>query len=153
MTKEDKLQKKREKRALCKEQGICTMCGCRPAREGKTKCQECADRTYSLKLGEDGKYKPEIKEKYNKWAKINRLKVKTLINNLKLERGCVDCGYNGHHIALDFDHLPRYDKVKDIARMCANNSSLDKILEEISKCEVVCAGCHRIRTWEREGWN
>ena len=36
--------------------------------------------------------------------------------------------------------------------MRASGWSLQKIQEEITKCEVVCANCHRIRTATRAGW-
>lgn len=61
--------------------------------------------------------------------------------------GCVDCGYNGHPAALDFDHLPEFKKHRNIAQLA--NCQWPTILEEITKCELVCANCHRIRTFRR----
>lgn len=66
---------------------------------------------------------------------------------IKVERGCVDCGYNAHPDALDFDHLPDFDKLFDLAKGWSR--SWDAVLQEITKCEVVCANCHRIRTAAR----
>lgn len=59
--------------------------------------------------------------------------------------GCVDCGYNKHPDALDFDHTD--GKTRNIGTL----RSMKRVLEEIErhKCEVVCANCHRIRTAER----
>jgi hypothetical protein len=65
-----------------------------------------------------------------------------------LEAGCADCGYRAAAIALDFDHLPGFDKIERIAAL-AGCASLDKIKREIAKCEVVCANCHRLRTEAR----
>lgn len=31
--------------------------------------------------------------------------------------------------------------------MVGAGSSIARILEEIAKCELVCANCHRLRTW------
>lgn len=65
---------------------------------------------------------------------------------LKLEKGCIKCGYNEHHAALDFHHRNgKTDKVMNISRLC--NYSWKKVLEEIEKCDVICSNCHRILTF------
>lgn len=67
---------------------------------------------------------------------------------------CVDCGESDIRV-LDFDHLQ--DKKMGIARMMRLKHWYD-IVEEIKKCEVVCSGCHRIRTcvrsnnWRQRFW-
>lgn len=70
------------------------------------------------------------------------------IQSIKIERGCIDCGFNRHPAALDFDHLPGSSKVNNISNMLT--CSWESIIKEIDKCEVVCANCHRIRTVERK---
>ena len=65
-----------------------------------------------------------------------------------LEHPCADCG-EANPVVLDFDHVK--GKKKDAVTTLANNLySIKKIKEEISKCEVVCANCHRIRTASRD---
>ena len=61
-----------------------------------------------------------------------------------LKSGCVDCGIKDIRV-LEFDHLK--DKMIGIAQM--RSHSLERIKEEIDKCEVVCANCHNIRTSQR----
>ena len=61
--------------------------------------------------------------------------------------GCVDCGYNEHPAALDFDHMPGTEKLFNIGQ--EKHRALDQLLAEIAKCELVCANCHRIRTVSR----
>ena len=64
--------------------------------------------------------------------------------------GCIDCGYNVHPQALEFDHLPQFKKHKDVSQLVRfHTHSWGEVLEEISKCELVCANCHRVRTFER----
>ena len=75
---------------------------------------------------------------------------RALVDGIKLERGCADCGYTGHPAALDFDHLPGVLKEADIARAVTWRCTAN-LLAEIAKCEVVCANCHRIRTQDRGG--
>lgn len=61
--------------------------------------------------------------------------------------GCADCGYNEHHSALEFDHLPGQNKYKNVMAMCWD--AWPKIWKEVAKCEVVCANCHAVRTFNR----
>jgi hypothetical protein len=76
-----------------------------------------------------------------------RAKYKTAVDALKIARGCIDCGYNLHAEALDFDHLR--DKVMAVSKMATWGYSWPLIEQEIMKCEVVCANCHRVRTVNR----
>lgn len=59
---------------------------------------------------------------------------------------CVDCGENDIRV-LEFNHLDPNDKFKDVCKMVSSQHySLEKIQTEISKCEVLCANCHRKKT-------
>lgn len=71
-----------------------------------------------------------------------------VIQAIKLEHGCADCGYNEHAIALDFDHRPGEIKELSIGADRAR-VGLSRLLAEIEKCDVVCANCHRVRTQDR----
>ena len=72
------------------------------------------------------------------------------INAFKLKQGCADCGYKEHVEALDFDHRPGVKKVGNIATLKLQ-AGWAALLEEIDKCDVVCANCHRVRTANRRG--
>lgn len=63
--------------------------------------------------------------------------------------GCVDCGHvdTDHPEVFDFDHIGD-DKSANVGRF-VTKGSVDDLLAEIAKCEVVCANCHRIRTRTR----
>ncbi len=60
---------------------------------------------------------------------------------------CADCGDEFHFAAMDFDHLPQYDKKPNLSQL--RTYSRKQILEEVKKCEVVCSNCHRGRTNNR----
>jgi hypothetical protein len=60
---------------------------------------------------------------------------------------CADCGETDP-VILEFDHLR--DKLFDIGQSLPYRS-WQAILDEIAKCEVVCANCHRRRTAKRRG--
>jgi hypothetical protein len=67
---------------------------------------------------------------------------------IKLSRGCADCGYRVHAVALDFDHRPGETKLCGVSR-AAKDGRREDAIAEAAKCDVVCANCHRIRSWCR----
>lgn len=71
---------------------------------------------------------------------------KQKLAKIKEASGCTDCG-ESNPIVLDFDHLK--NKKYNISRMVHDGFSWKAIKKEIEKCEVVCANCHRIRTYNR----
>ena len=54
---------------------------------------------------------------------------------------CVDCGVSDP-LVLEFDHV-RGVKRMDVSRLVAAGYPWPAIEEEIAKCEVRCANCHR----------
>lgn len=81
-------------------------------------------------------------------AALRRPARDALIDKAK-SRPCADCGAQFPPKAMDFDHLPGTSKHCKVSRYRRLGYSLKKIQEEIDKCEVVCANCHRLRTFER----
>ncbi len=76
----------------------------------------------------------------------NKKLTKEYIKKLKTETPCADCGKFYPSYVMDFDH--KYNKKFLISRSVSSGiHTLDKIKEEISKCDIVCANCHRIRTF------
>jgi len=61
---------------------------------------------------------------------------------------CADCRETDA-LVLEFDHLA--DKRFNIGSALPYRN-WQSILDEIAKCEVVCANCHRRRTARRRGW-
>ena len=55
---------------------------------------------------------------------------------------CVDCGESDIRV-LEFDHV-RGNKKYDVSRMI--HHSWTNVLNEIDKCEIRCANCHRKKT-------
>ncbi len=69
------------------------------------------------------------------------------LRTLKESLPCTDCREFHPHYVMDYDHLG--DKVLNISNAVGNGWSKKKIQEEIDKCELVCANCHRKRTHAR----
>lgn len=63
---------------------------------------------------------------------------------------CLDCGET-NPVVLEFDHV-KGNKVAAVAVLSKDCWSLEKIQEEINKCEVRCANCHRKKTALQLGW-
>lgn len=118
------------------------------AKKRHTVCKECMKIYRNKHYAENKQYyiekSKELKKKYKKEV------YEFLISYCK-ENPCVDCGEDDF-LALDFDHIDRNDKVMNISKMVRAQFSLTKIKEEISKCEVRCANCHRKRTAQQLGW-
>lgn len=68
-------------------------------------------------------------------------------NEIKSEP-CTDCKQTFPPCCMDFDHV-RGEKSHTIGYMVRQEYSIERIKEEIAKCELVCANCHRIRTRDR----
>lgn len=64
------------------------------------------------------------------------------VNKIKVEKGCYICGYNKCPEALDFHHKDD-NKESGIADLRKQGYAVAKIQEEIEKCIVICANCHR----------
>jgi len=63
---------------------------------------------------------------------------------------CMDCGISYPSYVMDFDHRDPKTKKINVGRA----RSLKAAKEEIAKCDLVCANCHRERTWKEHtrGW-
>ena len=61
---------------------------------------------------------------------------------------CMDCGGEFPAICMDFDHRPGTVKAFDVSQT-SRIPSWQALKDEIAKCDVVCANCHRIRTKSR----
>ncbi len=58
---------------------------------------------------------------------------------------CMDCGGDFPVYVMHWDHLPGFEKVDEISSMVTSRTR-EAVLEELKKCELVCANCHVIRT-------
>lgn len=75
------------------------------------------------------------------------LKNKEIIADYKRGLGCSRCGENDPRV-LQFHHTDPSEKDQDISTL-SRRYSIDRVFEEIKKCEVICANCH-IKLHEEE---
>lgn len=69
-------------------------------------------------------------------------------SEVKADLKCKSCGTD-HPAVLDFHHRNPDEKLYEVSNMPWRSISKKKILEEIAKCDVYCANCHRILHWEQ----
>lgn len=90
--------------------------------------------------------------KQNKKKIIDKNKKKKLENRetfyrIKEDLKCSKCGYNKNSSALHFHHIDPKNKTDSITNMIKEGMSHESIINEIEKCEVLCANCHAEVTW------
>lgn len=111
-------------------------------------CRPCtAERSKQYYQDNQEKHKAKVSE--------NRKKRKDVIREWLAEylakHPCVDCGSTDIRV-LEFDHVRR-DKSFSISTALREAYSVEKVADEVSKCDVRCANCHNIVTHERaQNW-
>ena len=68
-----------------------------------------------------------------------------------LDHPCLDCGET-NPIKLDFDHRAGVEKRGNIGRLLTTCHSWTLLKEEIDKCDIRCANCHRVKTAVNGNW-
>lgn len=99
----------------------------------QTMCKECR-KVYHKKHYEKNK------GRYTNQNVAIRKRNKDFINRYKRTQKCSRCPETRWYV-LDFHHLDKKDV--EVSVMVNKCFSLKKIKEEIRKCEIVCANCHR----------
>lgn len=108
-----------------------------------TKChKELPITDFNWRNKEKGTRRSECKYCHSNYMKQKYQQKKTIIQELKSECSCAKCGDKRGYV-LDYHHLNPTEKENTIARLTSNTSKLDKTFEEIKKCIVLCANCHR----------
>ena len=94
-------------------------------------CVNCYMRKYAVEQD------PEI-----------RRRVRYYVAAAKRDTPCADCGGQFPEYMKDFDHVPgRGPKLFNLGQP---DRSMAVVKAEMAKCDIVCANCHRIRTWTRK---
>lgn len=102
-------------------------------------CKEC-HKLYRRSHYDNNKQK--YIDKADAWRRKEKIKFYQWLSQF----ACVDCG-NADMRTFEFDHL--YDKSFNISEKIGA-LKFDSLMNEVSKCDIVCANCHAIRTAERQ---
>ena len=90
-----------------------------------------------------------VKERKVELQKIRRIENRQFMYDYLKDHPCVECG-ESDPVVLEFDHVDQSTKTKAVSVMV--EYSLDKIKEEISKCRILCANCHKRHTALQLNW-
>jgi protein-arginine kinase activator protein McsA len=112
-----------------KPDGLSTIC---------RKCSNKHSKEYYKKHGE--KMRKQIHNRNKERVKETRRK----IYEYYLTHPCIDCGEDDP-IVLEFDHV-RGTKRENVSKLICDGLSWNVVENEIKKCEVRCANCHRRKT-------
>ena len=63
---------------------------------------------------------------------------------------CMDCGRRFLPHQMDFDHREPTLKSFQVTDSRAMLAARDRLMQEVAKCDVVCATCHAIRTYAQQ---
>ena len=89
------------------------------------------------------------KEQYQKRMRLYKRQQIQWYRDLKASLECEKCGFK-HPAAIDFHHIDPKTKEFSIGSELYNGKSIESIKEEMKKCIVLCANCHRIEHWNIE---
>lgn len=120
---------------------VCSRCKVNPVRSlNQYSCKECHN-------GYQKAYYKTHPQSINKSAQKRKQERIELVRSYK-NKPCVDCKKQYPYYVMDFDHLG--NKKFNLSTVSTKAFSKRAIIEELEKCELVCANCHRVRTFERQ---
>ncbi|RJQ36972.1 hypothetical protein C4559_04565 [Candidatus Microgenomates bacterium] len=110
------------------------------------KCSDCYKIRGRNYYHQNRKRQLELaKRRKNKYVEERRKFLESIKNN-----PCFDCGKRYPPWIMDFDHREGEIKIGSISHLAIRNTSnFEKLKKEILKCDLVCANCHRNRTYTR----
>ena len=89
------------------------------------------------------------KYRRNQDARI-RKRLSAVLDALKANNPCHDCGVFDYPYLMDFDHTEKYEDGYAI-RSIYQCTSWRRLLKELYVVDIVCVRCHRIREHNRRG--
>jgi hypothetical protein len=112
-------------------------------------CANCHQR-YTI-TRRSAHYKTRASAGAPRWRqKANHRNAALVLEHLT-SAACIDCAI-ADPLVLQFDHRPGEIKVKDIGWFVSSGSRMGLLVDELAKCDVRCANCHRRRTAQGRGW-
>jgi len=133
----------------CKEQKPLIEFPWKNKAEGKkhTICKECKRKYQHERYKRDPeRFSAVIKKNTARYKERARELVYTHLKS----HPCVDCG-EADPMVLEFDHIKGDERI-DISVMIGSSYSVNRIKEEIAKCEIRCANCHRRKHAKERGY-
>src|SRR5262245_23005667 len=136
-----------QKRKLCRcgrcEQSLPTSAFARRGSQYQSYCRTC-QKEYDAAWYQANKARRQEKVRADRAVHV------AWLDSLKEGKASTDCGGHFPPYVREWDHLPGFIKELVIADTRRAAHSIKRILAELEKCELVCANCHRERTFGGE---
>ena len=89
-----------------------------------------------------------VKKSQRKYHRKIRNRTYKFVRRVKKQSGCSQCGYKEHYAALHFDHIDPTTKHHQAKGSAFHNLwSIKRLKAELRKCQILCANCHAIKTY------
>ena len=136
---------------------LCSKCG-QPGefRPGHRQCIPCEQAYGRARYAKDparwAAYRETHRDKYRKQnveiARRKRAEWHIALDQIK-SVPCADCKLSFAPYVMDFDHRDPEIKAFEISAVAGRGQGTwERLQAEIAKCDIVCARCHRLRTWK-----
>jgi len=123
---------------------ICTTCNIEQPIENFHKAKTKKDGySYTCKLCRQLYHKKHYENNthnYKQNANDQKNKIKVFLNNYKQTLQCEICKESRHY-CLDFHHIEN-NKEYNISDMAGRGVSINTLMNEIAKCQILCKNCH-----------
>lgn len=87
-------------------------------------------------------YRANCRKCQSAYASNRYYENKNILDKTKEGKKCIKCGYDKCIEALDYHHIDPATKTDTVARLLTHYNA-DDGLDEIKKCVLLCANCHR----------
>ena len=103
-------------------------------------CSKCNNVKEIVEFYTTGKKIQSLCKKCNNIYSIERWRKRKIMMVKEFGGGCEICGYNKNVASLTFHH--REPKIKEVSWTKLKLRSMDKIRNELKKCQLLCRNCH-----------
>ena len=105
----------------------------------QSQCKDCYKGDKSKHYHANKEVYLEVQKKRKRDRKLKAIEYKG--------NKCYDCGNSFHQSVYEFHHLDPSTKEANPASL--KSASWEKFKEELDKCVMLCANCHRMRHWSQ----
>lgn len=119
---------------------LCIKCNANPQRGHNSYCKACHNEYQKS-------YYKQKPDSIRRSGRRRKDLIRQIIINAKTTP-CCDCTKSYPYYVMDFDHV-RETKTFNLSEAASKWRAIDTVEREIAKCDVVCANCHRERTFNR----
>lgn len=97
----------------------------------------------------------KYRQQYLQRAQIRRERLRSEFRTNMLaylsNKACIECGEADMRV-LEMDHIDPAQKKFSVSQAVKLGYSWQEVLEELKKCQILCANCHKRRTAEQYQW-